>query len=162
MIYIWCLLGWWAVVSGYKFLTFCLLLWQASSEVDASTVAFEVHFRSNSWSSHLWRCLPQMYTKCQEMYLRPRPPSLEDPYTSMTAVKALNNSYLTYFTLGQNSLTDSFCHLLSLLNIRKNIMILTFAQSPIKILSVTHPSWFNFIFFQNSLTYCLSTLSLSA
>ena len=34
--------GWWAVVSGYKFLTFRLHLWQTSSEVAASTVASEV------------------------------------------------------------------------------------------------------------------------
>ena len=39
---IWCLPGWWTVVSGYKFLTFRLHLWQASSEVTASTGASEV------------------------------------------------------------------------------------------------------------------------
>ena len=38
----WCLQGWWAVVSGYKFLTFRLHLWQTSSGVAASTVASEV------------------------------------------------------------------------------------------------------------------------
>ena len=37
-----CIPGWWAVVSDYKFLTFCLHLWQASSEMTASTVASEV------------------------------------------------------------------------------------------------------------------------
>ena len=34
--------GWWAVVSGYEFLRFRLHLWQASSEVAASTVVSEV------------------------------------------------------------------------------------------------------------------------
>ena len=39
---IWYLPGWWVVVSGYKFLTFRLHLWQASSEVAASVVNSEV------------------------------------------------------------------------------------------------------------------------
>ena len=39
---IWCLLGWWAMVSGYKFLMFHLHLWQASSVMVASVVASEL------------------------------------------------------------------------------------------------------------------------
>ena len=39
---IWCLPGWWAVVLCNRFLTFRLHLWQASSEVAASTVTSEV------------------------------------------------------------------------------------------------------------------------
>ena len=39
---IWCLQGWWAMVSGYEFLTYRLQLWQASSEVAALTVVSEV------------------------------------------------------------------------------------------------------------------------
>ena len=38
---IWRFPGFWAVVSGYKFLMFRLHLWQASSEVAVSTVASE-------------------------------------------------------------------------------------------------------------------------
>ena len=42
------------------------------------------HFRSNSWSSHLWRCLPQMQTKFQEFVTWDHdPPARKTPYTEL-------------------------------------------------------------------------------
>ena len=63
-----CLTGWWVVVSG------C--------------------FRSISWSSHFWRCLPQMQAKCQEFLPWDQgPPAWKTPYTLMSVIKALTNTF---------------------------------------------------------------------
>ena len=53
------------------------------------------HFRNDSWSSHLWRCLPQMQVKRQELITWDHaPPARKTSCTLMPAMKALTNTLL--------------------------------------------------------------------
>ena len=97
--------GHWVVFSDYEFLTFHLYLWQVSSEVTVSVL----NFWNNSWSSHLWRCLPQMQAKLQGFPTWEHcPPAWKISYKSLYIVSLLQR-YIPSSFLVPSSHRDQSC-----------------------------------------------------
>ena len=64
---------------------------QITGTISTQETANLQHFRNNSWSSHLWRCLPQMQVKCQEFVTWDYdPPARKTPYTERNLLPLRN------------------------------------------------------------------------